>query len=71
MQPESYQPNPMTTVQCPRCGIPLDLEIVVHERRHIEYGGACTTPLEGGGRCSTGLRLLVTAHVFSLQSAAG
>jgi len=68
MQPQSYQPNPMTTVQCPRCGILLDLEIVINQRRHLEYGGACTTPLEGGGRCGTGLQLLVTAHVYTLQT---
>jgi hypothetical protein len=64
----SYTPNPMTTVQCPRCGISIDVAMSLLTERSLEYSGVCTTPLEGGGRCGTSLRLMVTAHVFAFAS---
>jgi hypothetical protein len=66
MEPTSYQANPMTTVQCPRCSIPLDTALVTVAERSVEYAGVCTTPLEGAGRCGTSLRLVVTAHVVAV-----
>ncbi|MGQ0849986.1 MAG: hypothetical protein ACT4OP_12925 [Actinomycetota bacterium] len=58
----------MTTVQCPRCGVSLDLDLVDREKWSVAYGGVCTTPLNHGGRCGTGLQLVVTAHVFTFES---
>jgi hypothetical protein len=63
-----YTPNPMTTVQCPRCGISIDVAISSLTERSLEYSGVCTTPLASGGRCGTCFRLVVTAHVFALAS---
>lgn len=68
MEAMSYQPNPMTTVQCPRCGISLDLPLVEAAPQGIEYVGVCTSPLEGAGRCGTTLRLEAWAHVFALSA---
>lgn len=56
----------MTTLQCPRCGVPLDAALVSLAERSVEYAAVCTTPLEGAGRCSTTLRLVATAHVIAV-----
>lgn len=40
------------------------MRLVAHVATEIEFAGVCSTPVEGGGFCSTTLRLTATAHVF-------
>ncbi len=62
--PENFEHLPMVTVQCPRCGLPQDIPVVVRHQVALDYAAVCTSPITNGGRCGTTLRLTATAHVY-------
>lgn len=66
--PQDFDPLPMATVRCPRCGLQLDLPVVVHHSAALDYAAVCTSPISTGGRCGTSLHLTVTAHVYPTLS---
>ena len=71
--PQDFEPLPMATAQCPRCGIQQDLAVVargdvVRPQVAVDYAVVCTTPTPTGGRCGTSLRLTAIAHVFTVAS---
>jgi hypothetical protein len=61
--PENFEHLPMTTLQCPRCGLQQDVPLVAHHRVALDYAAVCTSPIPTGGRCGTSLRLTATSHV--------
>lgn len=67
MNPSGYEPMPMASLRCPRCGMELDVNLLDGRDGGSSYAGVCTTPLLHGGRCGTVLRLEVTAHVFAIS----
>lgn len=62
--PEAYSSASVVTVQCPRCGHENDIRLVTRVAGGLEFAAVCSTPIVGGGLCSTTLQLLATAHVF-------
>ncbi|HEY7704124.1 MAG TPA: hypothetical protein VID03_04765 [Acidimicrobiia bacterium] len=71
MYPDSYDPMPMASIRCPRCGVGLDIRFLEGAEPEAAYAGVCTTPLPGAGRCGTVLQLRVTAHVFTALGESG
>jgi hypothetical protein len=65
MHPSDYDPMPMASVGCPRCGSALDLRLLDQSDHRADYAGVCTTPLPAAGRCGTVIEVRVTAHVFA------
>ncbi len=64
-QPSNYDSIPVATIQCPRCGVVRDVRLVGRVSGALEYSGVCSTPVTGGGLCSTSLRLFASSHVFA------